>query len=698
MITIMSKAILLLLLSSVFLYAQKNIAGTGLIVDNTNKLTAPGGLVSGSLPTATQSGIQHGGYLYCADSESTDTYLCGLTPALTAYTTGMIVIFKPNTTNTGAATLNIDSLGVKNIVTASNTTLGDNDLTANRLYTLFYDGTSFRMHQDNSGTGGGYSTSDALASDLSDEVGTSGGFVRSSVLGNYTLVSFSTTPTFTATSRTSDSFTITLTDNVTSSTLSTPTTGQLLNFRICQDATGGRTFVWPTGFTGALIPSLTASACTIQSFFWDGTDAILTGGSLDGVTAMAETAAPSGNPPSNYYYSWADSTDHIIHSKDSSGNVNSHVRTTSSRTANQFVTHIASTGIPSTAAIVDDDIPNNITISLAATATALASNPTDCSANQFATTIAVNGNLTCSSIADADIPDTITVSNYLPLSGGTLTSQLITDNLGIEFDESDTNPTCAAGNYSIYADLSETKLKKCINGSATDLDTTGGTPSFDTITGGTNTTAAMIIGTGGSLAVTGTGTIEANLAPTESYDATNWNGDTAPPQKDAIRDKIETLPNTGSCTNQVVTALNAATTPTCTTVTGSHMANNTVTSTQLATAQKTDMKSLTLFDPVTGDSGRIQIYFGQDVTITRVACSVKAATSVTINLEERAEATPDTAGTAVLTSNLVCDTNSESSITFSNASIASRVPLALTIIAVSGTPDTLRVHVEYTKN
>lgn len=45
-----------------------------------------------------------------------------------------------------------------------------------------------------------------------------------------------------------------------------------------------------------------------------------------------------------------------------------------------------------------------------ATATALASNPTDCSANQYANAIAANGNLTCAAISDADVPDTITIS------------------------------------------------------------------------------------------------------------------------------------------------------------------------------------------------------------------------------------------------------------------------------------------------
>lgn len=43
-------------------------------------------------------------------------------------------------------------------------------------------------------------------------------------------------------------------------------------------------------------------------------------------------------------------------------------------------------------------------------------------------------------------------------------------------------------------------------------DSTGGSPSFDTIAAGTNTTAAMVVGTGGSLAVSGSGTIAATTA------------------------------------------------------------------------------------------------------------------------------------------------------------------------------------------
>lgn len=111
-------------------------------------------------------------------------------------------------------------------------------------------------------------------------------------------------------------------------------------------------------------------------------------------------------------------------------------------------------------------------------ADALTSNPTDCSANQFATTIAANGNLTCASIVDADVPDTITASNYLLLTGGTLTGLLTTDNLGIEFDDSDTNPTCGAGNYNLFADLSETAMKVCNNGTAEVVTTPNNTQTL----------------------------------------------------------------------------------------------------------------------------------------------------------------------------------------------------------------------------
>lgn len=63
-------------------------------------------------------------------------------------------------------------------------------------------------------------------------------------------VEYSATPTFDAS--TADAFYITLTGNVTSSTLSNIAAGRTVAFKITQDSTGGRSFVWPTNVLGGM--------------------------------------------------------------------------------------------------------------------------------------------------------------------------------------------------------------------------------------------------------------------------------------------------------------------------------------------------------------------------------------------------------------------------------------------------------------
>lgn len=107
-------------------------------------------------------------------------------------------------------------------------------------------------------------------------------------------------------------------------------------------------------------------------------------------------------------------------------------------------------------------------------------------------------------------------------------------------------------------------------------------------------------------------------------------------------------------------------------------------------------KSITVFSPTTADSNKIQWYWPGTTTLTRVACSTDSGT-VTIQLDERAEATPNTAGTNSLTSSLVCDTDSQVTTSFSDATIAANVPHNLAISAVSGTPGVLRINISGTE-
>ena len=104
---------------------------------------------------------------------------------------------------------------------------------------------------------------------FSGGAGTSISVAKISTLVN--TVTFSATPTFNASLGNTQK--ITLTGNVTSSTLSNATTGETINFVICQDGTGSRTFVWPTNVKGGMTIGATLSKCSAQNFIFDGTNA-----------------------------------------------------------------------------------------------------------------------------------------------------------------------------------------------------------------------------------------------------------------------------------------------------------------------------------------------------------------------------------------------------------------------------------------
>jgi hypothetical protein len=85
-----------------------------------------------------------------------------------------------------------------------------------------------------------------------------------------TAVPFSATPVFDASTFACPTFTMTLTGNVGSSTVSNPALGQEITFILTQDGTGGRAFTWPANFKGASAIAPDASSVSVQSFKWDG--------------------------------------------------------------------------------------------------------------------------------------------------------------------------------------------------------------------------------------------------------------------------------------------------------------------------------------------------------------------------------------------------------------------------------------------
>lgn len=120
---------------------------------------------------------------------------------------------------------------------------------------------------------------------------------------------------------------------------------------------------------------------------------------------------------------------------------------------------------------------------------------------------------------------------------------------------------------------------------------------------------------------------------------------------------------------------------------------------------KVHTKSIALLEPTTSDSATVSFQLPRDSTVARVSCAVMGTGTVSINLNKRAENAPNTNGTNVLSSDLVCDNNSQTSCssgcdvnTISSGGITARQLVVLTISAVSGTPNSVVVHVELNDN
>jgi len=101
------------------------------------------------LPTAEEKDaitkLAESTHSYAADAEANDTYVITLAPVPSAYAAGMVVRFKANTANTGAATLNVNSLGAKTIKKYHDQDLADNDIESGSVVTVVYDGTNFQL-------------------------------------------------------------------------------------------------------------------------------------------------------------------------------------------------------------------------------------------------------------------------------------------------------------------------------------------------------------------------------------------------------------------------------------------------------------------------------------------------------------------------------------------------------------------------
>lgn len=87
----------------------------------------------------------YGAYMYYTDGGTGDVRTATLAPAITAYTTGMRVTLMSSAQNTGATTLNLNSVGAKTIKKKGATDLSSGDIASGMIYEVCYDGTYFQL-------------------------------------------------------------------------------------------------------------------------------------------------------------------------------------------------------------------------------------------------------------------------------------------------------------------------------------------------------------------------------------------------------------------------------------------------------------------------------------------------------------------------------------------------------------------------
>jgi len=120
------------------------------------------------------------GPFFCQDTGYSPAYACNLTPPITAYQNGTTYWFKANTTNTGAATIDFNSLVPTRIVKQVNQDLAPGDVKAGQWVMVTYDGANMQMQSQ---------TANAPVSGVSTVFGRSGAVAAQS--GDYTTAQIS---------------------------------------------------------------------------------------------------------------------------------------------------------------------------------------------------------------------------------------------------------------------------------------------------------------------------------------------------------------------------------------------------------------------------------------------------------------------------------------------------------------------------
>lgn len=119
------------------------VANSPIAVGNNNSIS--GTAITTTNPVIDQAFISPYNMGYAADTGTTNTFAITLSPVPASYTAGMRVVLKAANANTGASTLNVNTLGAKTIKKNYNSDLISGDVLANQIIEVVYDGTNFQL-------------------------------------------------------------------------------------------------------------------------------------------------------------------------------------------------------------------------------------------------------------------------------------------------------------------------------------------------------------------------------------------------------------------------------------------------------------------------------------------------------------------------------------------------------------------------
>lgn len=125
------------------------------------------------------------------------------------------------------------------------------------------------------------------------------------------------------------------------------------------------------------------------------------------------------------------------------------------------------------------------------------------------------------------------------------------------------------------------------------------------------------------------------------------------------------------------------------------IASGAVTTAKVVSTLKTETRSFTIIDTVKASDGFGLWKTPYAITITEIAAFTNTGTC-TFNIEQRAETTPNTAGTDILTADIVADNDQQESTSFNDATVPIDTWLYFAASAAASGPQKLTVTIRYT--